>query len=257
MRSIGLTSVAATIAVALGLPSAAIAQPGLCELGANGIEHIVYIQFDNVHFRRDNPNVPSDLEQMPNLLSFLEQNGAFLANHWTPLISHTSVDILTSLTGVYGDRMGVPIGNSLRYFNPNGASSPAGSFAYWTDPLDSFVANPTDTTPQMIDRQGKTHPAPWVPFTRAGCDVGAWRLRTSSWRISGSTSRQCSAPIHPRQRKRKAIRTRRSPILRVSPSIARKEARFAPRRPANSTYCRKSPKHTAASVPFSAINSSS
>jgi len=174
MRSIGLATVAATIAVALGLPSAAIAQPGLCELGANGIEHIVYIQFDNVHFRRDNPNVPSDLEQMPNLLSFLEQNGAFLANHWTPLISHTSVDILTSLTGVYGDRMGVPIGNSLRYFNPNGASSPAGSFAYWTDPLDSFVANPTDTTPQMIDRQGKTHPAPWVPFTRAGCDVGAF-----------------------------------------------------------------------------------
>ena len=72
MRSIGLATVAATIAVALGLPSAAIAEPGLCKLGANGIEHIVYIQFDNVHFRRDNPNVPSDLEQMPNLLSFLE-----------------------------------------------------------------------------------------------------------------------------------------------------------------------------------------
>ena len=81
---------------------------------------------------------------------------------------------MTSLTGVYGDRMGVPIGNSLRYFNPTGASSPAGSFAYWTDPLDSFVANLTDTTPQMIDRQGKTHPGPWVPFTRAGCDVGAF-----------------------------------------------------------------------------------
>jgi hypothetical protein len=36
-----------------------------------GIEHIVYIQFDNVHFRRDNPNVSSDLEQIPNLLNFL------------------------------------------------------------------------------------------------------------------------------------------------------------------------------------------
>jgi hypothetical protein len=36
------------------------------------IEHVIYVQFDNVHFRRDNPNVPSDLEQMPNLLQFLE-----------------------------------------------------------------------------------------------------------------------------------------------------------------------------------------
>ena len=144
-----------------------------CKLG-NGITHIVHIQFDNVHFRRDNPNVPSDLEQMPNLLNFLEGQGTLLANHWTPLISHTSVDILTTLTGVYGDKMGIPIGNSLRYFNPNGTSSPAGSFAYWTDPLDSFVNNPTDITPQMIDRAGATHPAPWVAFTRAGCDVGAF-----------------------------------------------------------------------------------
>ena len=111
---------------------------------------------------------------MPNLLNFLEGQGTLLANHWTPLISHTSVDILTTLTGVYGEKMGIPIGNSLRYFNPNGTSSPAGSFAYWTDPLDSFVNNPTDITPQMIDRAGVTHPAPWVAFTRAGCDVGAF-----------------------------------------------------------------------------------
>ena len=42
-----------------------------CRLGG-GITHIVQIQFDNVHLRRDNPNVPSDLEQMPNLLNFLQ-----------------------------------------------------------------------------------------------------------------------------------------------------------------------------------------
>ena len=35
---------------------------GSCRLGS-GITHIVQIQFDNVHLRRDNPNVPSDLEQ--------------------------------------------------------------------------------------------------------------------------------------------------------------------------------------------------
>src|SRR5208283_2963333 len=128
-----------------------------CQLAAkgNGVKHVVYLQFDNVHLRRDNPNVPSDLEQMPNLLHFLEQQGTLLTNHHTPLISHTSVDILTSLTGVYGDKFGIPIGNSLRYFNRNGTSSGAGSFAYWTDPLDSFDAVPTDTTPQFIDQQGK------------------------------------------------------------------------------------------------------
>jgi hypothetical protein len=166
---------AALVAVSVGEPSAAVAQQSQCSLG-NGIKHIVYIQFDNVHFRRDNPNVPSDLEQIPNLLNFLEGNGAFLTNHWTPLISHTATDILTSLTGVYGAKFGVPISNSFRYFNPDGTSTGAGSFAYWTDPLDSFAANPTDTTPQMIDQQGQTHPAPWVPFTRAGCDAGAFSV---------------------------------------------------------------------------------
>jgi hypothetical protein len=35
-----------------------------CHLG-NGVQHVVYVEFDNVHFTRDNPNVPSDLEQMP------------------------------------------------------------------------------------------------------------------------------------------------------------------------------------------------
>src|SRR2546430_6771569 len=31
-----------------------------CHLG-NGIKHVVQLTFDNVHFFRDNPNVPSDL----------------------------------------------------------------------------------------------------------------------------------------------------------------------------------------------------
>src|SRR5579859_2195187 len=82
--------------------------PTSCSL-SNGIQHVIYLQFDNVHFARTNPNVPSDLEQMPHLLNFLENNGVVLTNHHTPLISHTATDILTSLTGVYGDQHGVPI----------------------------------------------------------------------------------------------------------------------------------------------------
>ena len=38
---------------------------------------MVELGFDNVHFFRDNPNVPSDLQMMPNLLHFFEDNGTF------------------------------------------------------------------------------------------------------------------------------------------------------------------------------------
>src|SRR4029077_11997211 len=94
-------------------------------------------------------------------------------NHHTPLISHTATDILTSFTGVYGDRMGVPVANSFRYFNPNGTSNLGVSFAYWTDPIfDPTTSSPTDTKFNMLTADGMNAPAPWVPYTRAGCNVG-------------------------------------------------------------------------------------
>ena len=104
-----LSNVAAAVSVvaaamAAGPPITAGASGGTggCQLNsAHGqIQHVVYVQFDNTHFTRDNPNVPSDLEQMPNLLNFIEGNGVLLSNHHTPLISHTAVDILTSFTGL-------------------------------------------------------------------------------------------------------------------------------------------------------------
>lgn len=153
----------------------ATAAPGSCQLNsANGqIKHVINVQFDNTHFTRDNPNVPSDLEQMPSLLNFIKRNGALLSNHHTPLISHTATDILTSFTGVYGDRMGVPVSNSFRYFNPDGTSNLGVSFAYWTDPIfDPTTSTPTDTKFNMLTAGGMNAPAPWVPYTRAGCNVG-------------------------------------------------------------------------------------
>ncbi len=150
--------------------------PGNCQLNsAHGhIQHVVSITFDNTHFVRDNPNVPSDLEQMPNLLNFIENNGVILTNHHTPLISHTANDILTGLTGVYPDQHGVPVANSFRYFNPSGTSNLGVSFAYWTDPIfDPTTSTPTDTKFNMLTADGKNAPAPWVPFTRAGCNFGA------------------------------------------------------------------------------------
>jgi hypothetical protein len=157
-------------------PSVVNAASGSCQLNSakGNIQHVIYIQFDNTHFTRDNPNVPSDLEQMPHLLNFMENNGVLLSNHHTPLIAHTATDILTSLTGVYGDRHGVPISNSFRYFNPDGSSNPGVSFAYWTDPIfdPSNPQHQTDNTYNMLTSSGLNAPAPWVSYTRAGCNFG-------------------------------------------------------------------------------------
>src|SRR5438874_3481960 len=172
--AIALALVAATavsVASARGRGRTTAAAAGTCELG-NGIKHVIYVQFDNTHLRRDNANVPSDLEQMPHLLNFIRGNGSLLTNDHTALISHTATGILTSLTGVYPDRMGIPVSNSFRYFTPTGGTRTGVSFAYWTSPLFDPAPGQTDFTPEMINENGKIAPAPWVPYTRDGCDVG-------------------------------------------------------------------------------------
>ena len=163
-----------------------------CKLG-NRIQHVVQLTFDNVHFFRDNPNVPSDLELMPNLLNFFTSNGTMLSNNHTPLIAHTGDDILTTETGLYGDRQGVGISNSYRTYNADGpggtfnTTDPASAFAYWTDPIFDTASTPNashDTNPNLVYSPvppataatpvtpDTNTPAPWVPYTRAGCNVG-------------------------------------------------------------------------------------
>jgi len=158
-----------------GGAQAAAAPSSGCQLNSarGNIKHVIYLQFDNTHFKRDNPNVPSDLEQMPHLLNFIRDNGTLMTNDHTVLISHTATGILSSLTGVYPDRMGQPVSNSFRYFTPTGASRTGVSFAYWTAPLFDPAPGQTDFTPEMINENGKIAPAPWVPYTRSGCDVGS------------------------------------------------------------------------------------
>ena len=117
--------VAASLAIA---PVASAAPPGpsgpptgSCDLQSKGdkIQHVIYLQFDNVHFERDNPNVPSDIEQMPHLYNFLKDNGTFDTNDHTILISHTGGGILSSLTGLYPDRHGQGVSNAYGYFRPD------------------------------------------------------------------------------------------------------------------------------------------
>ena len=161
-------------AAVFGVTPAVAAGNDSCHLrsaSAGGeIKHVIYIQFDNVHLRRDNPNVPSDLEQMPHLLNLLTGSGTVLNKHYTILISHTAGGILSSLTGLNPDRMGITVSNSYDYFRPDHTPAFTSAFKYWTSPVSA-----TDTLPNMVNADSgtpKTTPAPWVSYTRAGCDVG-------------------------------------------------------------------------------------
>src|SRR5262249_779283 len=157
-----------------------------CQLG-NGIQHVVHITFDNVHFTRDNPNVLSDLEQIPALVDFIESNGTMLSNHHTPLIAHTGDDLLTQYTGIYGDRHGMGISNSYEYYNGTSVTS-ADSFVYCTSPIIDHATHrhttpalsravihgeraPPVAIPSAATGRDAMTPAPWAPFTKAGCDV--------------------------------------------------------------------------------------
>ena len=121
----GATAGAATAAA----KDAPAAGQSTCSLGPKGaVKHVIYIQFDNTHLRQDTPNVPSDLEQMPNLLNFMKDNGTLLSNDHTILISHTAGGILSSLTGVYPDRHGQTVSNSyVRTSSTGGFSFPSRS----------------------------------------------------------------------------------------------------------------------------------
>lgn len=170
---IGLTTMAAlpSASLARGLRKADASSCRLPQTSGRDIRHVIYVVWDNTHLLRDNPNVPSDLEQMPHLLNFLRDNGSLLTNEHTPLIAHTANDIVTSETGLYPDQQGLAVANSYGYFNSNGSISFPSDFTYWTDPVQTTgTPNPPYN---LVTAQGKNAPAPWVPYTRAGCNFGA------------------------------------------------------------------------------------
>ena len=166
MRTILFAAAAGALALGFAAPTyaAATANCPMSQPGAS-IKHVVFLQFDNTHLNRDNPNVPSDLEQMPTLYDFLKNKGTLGSNSHTVLISHTANGIISTLTGVYPDRTGAGLSNSFNYYKPDGTAPFISTFGYWTNIL-------TDGAPLMVNEADKNAPAPWVPFTRAGCDVG-------------------------------------------------------------------------------------
>jgi hypothetical protein len=186
---IAIIAAAITVGGVLAAAGTASAHPGLqghprspggaCGL-ANGIKHVIDIQFDNLDLLRGEPNVPSDLEQMPNLFNFLKSNGTVLTNTHDVLV-HTATNFLSNQTGLYPDRHAVTQSNSFSYYDPTGNTHTGVSFAYWTDPIFDPSGAPADTKYNLnyvADRNSVptdsnvNAPAPWVPYTRAGCDVG-------------------------------------------------------------------------------------
>ena len=136
------------------------------------IDHVVWLEFDNVHLRRDNPNVPSDIEQMPDLHATLSaQNGiAALQRSHDPDLAHRGWAASSTATGSTRSSNGSTSRTPTRSFNGSSNSTDfQQAFTYWTDPTE-------DGLPNLITDGQKNTPAPWVPFTRAGCDVGAFSL---------------------------------------------------------------------------------
>ena len=138
--ALALVAIAAAVAALAGVQlgsgsgSASAADSSSCTLGTKGsgpIKHVIYLQFDNTHYNRDdnNQSVASDLQQMPHLLDFLQKNGTLFTNDHTILISHTAGGILSSLTGLYPDRQGQTVSNSYDYFQQNKVPTFSSSFS--------------------------------------------------------------------------------------------------------------------------------
>ena len=116
---------------------------------------------------------------MPNLLNFIRGNGTLMTNDHTVLISHTANGILTNLTGctptATARRSRTRTATSGRTARPGRRrrSSTGRTSTRQRQPP------PTDPNYNMVNGDSgtpKNAPAPWVPYTRAGCDFGATAL---------------------------------------------------------------------------------
>ena len=186
LAAVGLT-LATAGALALASPGRSSSAATDCQLSPNGqIKHVINIVFDNVHFSRDNPNVPSDLEQMPHLLNFLKSNGTVFSNY-----AHTA-------DCAYRERQPDDLHRPLRRPSWSGAVELVQDLQPRRVDRSRDVVHLLDVADhrhedkpavRQHDRHGaldgllgpgpgdggdtsKITPAPWVPFTRAGCTVG-------------------------------------------------------------------------------------
>src|SRR5690348_11912251 len=157
MKPLRVPALSSLVAMVLAVGGAAwpasvpVAAAAGCQLSApdSSIQHVIYLQFDNTHYMRDNSSVASDLQQMPHLLDFLTQNGTLLTNDHTILISHTAGGIVSTQTGLYPDRHGLGVSNSYAYFPASKVPAFSSAFKYWTDLVDDSTGV-KDPLPNMV-----------------------------------------------------------------------------------------------------------
>ena len=199
LAALTVLAAAAIAAVANGPSSTAAAATTGCHLG-NGVKHVIEITFDNVHFNRDNPNVLSDLEQMPALRTSSPERHAALEQPYAAHRPHGRRQYHQLLRPLRRPA-GPGAHEHLRdVWLHDGTVTPKSSFAYWTGTygLDSFPNQPYSANVPAAGAPPSTPPAPWVPFTRAGCDVG-----------DVSTANMVLENLEPRPAERLRRRTRR------------------------------------------------
>ena len=164
-------ALAALAGVQIGRTVASAADTATCQLGTSGngaIQHVIYLQFDNTHSARDAAECPirSRADAAPEELPRRQRNALHERPH-DPHLAHRGRDPELADRALPGPP-GQTVSNSYDYYPPSKIPAFTSSFKYWTAPVDP--AN--DTLPNMITDGQKNTPAPWVPFTRAGCDVG-------------------------------------------------------------------------------------
>ena len=192
----------------------------VCQLG-NGVKHVVQLTFDNVHFFRDNPNVPSDLQMMPNLLQLLrEQRHVLIEQPHAADRAHRRNVLTTTYTGLYGDRHGMPIRNGFRGLQRRRHDRP-GELLRVLDRPDLRHGQDAEPRPRHQPVDGLLGRSRRPPRTRRrrqtrsprrrGCrspgpavTSATWPRRTRSSRTPPWTSRRCSA----RTRRRRAAQRR-------------------------------------------------
>ena len=189
-------------------------------------------------------------------------NGTLFTNDHTILISHTAGGILSIADGPLPrpDRA-----DGLEHATATSRTTAARRSRRRSSTGRQPVDGADDSTPNMITDTGKTTPAPWVPFTRAGCDVGGvgtanielennvdrarrrHRQRLRAQLAGGDRSRPRSAPPtssasrstapRPRRASARTTPTRRTTRSRTSPAGTRDTRRSSGR----STSTRRSP----------------
>src|SRR5437870_13140720 len=85
LNAAGALAIVGVLVVPLTL--AATTATNSCRLKSRkgAIKHVIYVQFDNRHFRRDSRDAPSDLQQMTYLLKFMHNNVVLMSNDHTAL----------------------------------------------------------------------------------------------------------------------------------------------------------------------------